>query len=350
MIWAGNRDTYVDIIPRLIPGRSVVAAAGRSHIRAHCAMELEGEIVYPGSLGLVLAEVQKDRPETHIMVREVSPAGLAITAIAGLAAGMELVGVNGGPIVGIPYEQVILQLQQRPVRLNFSGHGPEASVVLENVPGQSYGMNIGTHAVSGDAVITGFTNHRPEAAGILPGSTLMRINSINVTGQGHAGVYRVMSLPEVAEAPHVEFVVRAPPGSSADAPAGSASPSLGYGAAPVICTFDEDGPLGIVFEQSSSAQVHRVLLVSNIIPDTQAEKFLRLKPGLLIKSVNGKDVDGMSIVATTTLLRSRPVTIVFVPPGVDAKQDLSTPYKVSDEVLSTQHLLDRVDTLLRADR
>ena len=49
-------------------------------------MELEGEIVEPGSLGLVLAEVQKDRPETHIMVREVSPAGLASMAIAGLAA------------------------------------------------------------------------------------------------------------------------------------------------------------------------------------------------------------------------------------------------------------------------
>ena len=84
----------------------------------------------------------------------------------------------------------------------------------------------------------------------------------------------------------------------------------------MVCTFHETGQLGLVFNQSTLPDGSQSLAVDQILDNTQAKQFTRLQRGLLIASVNGRDVQGMPWADTINLMKSRPATIVFEPPPV----------------------------------
>ena len=79
-------------------------------------------------LGLTIAAVDD---HSLLRVQAVQPTSLA--ALAGLEVGLQLLGVNGQPVLGTPYDVVSASIKQRPVRLSFgppvrlSRHAHEAT-------------------------------------------------------------------------------------------------------------------------------------------------------------------------------------------------------------------------------
>jgi hypothetical protein len=270
--------------------------------------------------------------------------------VQALRPGLLLLAVDSKPVEGVPYERVLEMLTARPLVLTFGpdpleqeqqhggvdalaaaldagvggGHAThddhplqagEYVKWMDNIRGQSFGMDIKGNE-HGDAMVTGFTNARPKAVGVIEGSVLVRINGIDIRGQGHEGV--ALALKGSVGQLQIAFVFRAPPGYNVTPPPRQQERGGGAGHrgddAPIICTFDEERQLGLVFERRPhDEQQHAELLVlSSVLPDTQASKFPRLRPGLFVQAINGRDVEGMPMDATMNLMKARPATITFV--------------------------------------
>ena len=89
----------------------------------------------------------------------------------------------------------------------------------------------------------------------------------------------------------------------------SASEPLAAGSAGVECTFTEPGSLGLKLNDHEKGAV-----VVRINPGSQGEAHTQLCPGLVVRSVGGKSVEGMEYSGVLSLLKSskqRPITLTF---------------------------------------
>jgi hypothetical protein len=80
----------------------------------------------------------------------------------------------------------------------------------------------------------------------------------------------------------------------------------------IAVTFVEDGSLGLKFVGNPHANAVQIRAVN---PGTQAESHAVLRPGLVLKSVGGTTVQGMSYQDTISVIKAqgRPVTCLFGP-------------------------------------
>lgn len=313
-------------------------------------------------LGLTLSETRIDTVYrgTLMHLDAVSPATQA--AFPDLRPDQLLVKVNGDSIVGLDYDKVMSILATtRPLTLTFtsSPHMEDSVAGTPPAPGDEYTVHIpsgGSFGFNlrddglGDVVIDSFSNEKPGAAGVVPGSLLLWVQGIGVRGEGHAGVQRAIA--QCAGAPSVEFVLQAP---GVEPHSDDLIPFI-----PFDCLFEDPGKLGLSFEQLPPGDdgAPAPLVISAIEKRTQ-DKYTYLRPGMEVTAVNGQSVVGLSLEAAVDRCTARPLTLSLIDPQLGAAAGLEhvvPPVPGTqvdgdgyDVAPATPNILDRVDALLAVE-
>jgi hypothetical protein len=92
-------------------------------------------------------------------------------------------------------------------------------------------------------------------------------------------------------------------------------------------TFTEPGPIGMtIVKRASKDDGKDYMVIDKIAPGKQADKMPQLRVGLLLKSVNGQNVEHLSVQDVLQLMKVRPVSCEFVYRTDDTKDDPSGGY------------------------
>ena len=335
--------------------------------RLEQAVEAEPRFTDAAPLGVVLTETRIPTlySGSLVHIHEIQP-GTQAAGVSELRKDQLLVRVNGDSILNLPYEMVLELVKKRPVQLTFASSphldddaGPyvaspdvrgasrgaaaaaadEYSVRIHN--SGSFGFNL-QEVEDGDVVVEGFSNVKPEAAGVQPGSVLLWVEGHDVRGQGTDGVQRAIGLCRSAHT--VEFVFRKP----AVAPAAHLQPVL----VPFDCTFEERDPLGLEFRPVAGEPGGvEELVVSNVAPGSQAAlKFPYVREEMQLQKVNGHGISGVGLDEVRRMCVGRPVTLTIVDPHHAGAIGLPGPAVEGaahgGAVPETSTILDRVDRLL----
>ena len=333
-------------------------------------VEAEPRFTDAAPLGVVLTETRIPTlySGSLVHIHEIQP-GTQAAGVPELRKDQLLVRVNGDSILNLPYEMVLELVKKRPVQLTFASSphldddaGPyvaspdvrgasrgaaaataaadEYSVRIHN--SGSFGFNL-QEVEHGDVVVEGFSNAKPEAAGVQPGSVLLWVEGHDVRGQGTDGVQRAIGLCRSAHT--VEFVFRKP----AVHPAAHLQPVL----VPFDCTFEERDPLGLEFRPVAGEGPGGVeeLVVSNVAPGSQAAlKFPYVREEMQLQKVNGHGISGVGLDEVKRMCVGRPVTLTIVDPHHAGAIGLPGPAvggaAHGGAVPETSTILDRVDRLL----
>jgi hypothetical protein len=324
----------------------------------------------PGSLGLTLSETRIDTVYSGTLIHLDAVSADTQAAFPDLRPDQLLIKVNGDSILGMTYDSVTSMLKgTRPLTLTFASSphvddvGPDGAAAppLTALPapppapgeeytvrlptGGSFGFNLCDDG-GGDVVIHSFSNEKPEAAGVVPGSLLLWVQGIGVRGQGNEGVQHAIA--QCAGAPSVEFVLQAPvPDVELDID--ELMPFI-----PFDCVFEDSRPLGLSFELHNREDgTPAALVISAIETGTQADKYTYLRAGMEVTQVDAQSIAGLDLKAAQDRCAVRPVTLTLIDPQLRAAagmEHVQLPVfgaqTSGDEAPDTPNILDRVDALL----
>lgn len=321
------------------------------------------------TLGLTLSETRIETVYSGTLMHLDKVSTATQAAFPGLRPHQLLIKVNGDSILGWDYDRVMnILATTRPLTLTFASSphtadgeaggmglatspGPGDEYTVRIPSGGSFGFNLRDDG-HGDVVIDSFSNEKPAAAGVVPGSLLLWVQGIGVLGQGNEGVQRAIA--QCRDQQSVEFVLQAPgPGAVLDSD--ELMPFI-----PFDCVFEDPGKLGLTFEQVPGDDgMPATLVISVIERGTQADRYTYLRPGMEVTAVNGQSIVGLSLDAALDRCTTRPLTLTLIDPQLGAAAGVNS---VAAPVLgahleggghdvapATPNILDRVDALLAVE-
>lgn len=140
-----------------------------------------------------------------------------------------------------------------------------------------------------------------QAKGVLPGSRLLRINGEGVAGMAHAQATKL--LQAVPAGKTVRLSIQLPD-------RGSLAPESPRDATDI--TFSQEGPLGIWVTEAPD---RRSIVIAEVDAKSQAHR-RGVRPGSVLRKVNGQNVSMKSLAATKALIAAagRPLRLLIEPP------------------------------------